>query len=264
MFGNITLGQYIPGDSVIHRADPRVKIILSLIFMILIFIINTYIGFLVMGIFAITAILISGIPVGYTLKGLKPVLFIVVFTIIINLFTTKGTPILEIGLVKITIEGIDISIKLSLRLFLMVIMASILTLTTTPILLADAIESLMKPFEYIGVPSHEIAMMMTISLRFIPTLMEETDKIMKAQASRGADFDTGNFVQRAKSFIPVLVPLFVSAFKRADDMAIAMEARCYRGGKGRTRMRQLKISSLDYKIMVTCAIVTIMVIYFNV
>ncbi len=264
MFGNITLGQYIPGDSVIHRADPRVKIILSLIFMILIFIINTYIGFLVMGIFAITAILISGIPVGYTLKGLKPVLFIVIFTVIINLFTTKGTPILEIGLVKITIEGIDISIKLSLRLFLMVIMASILTLTTTPILLADAIESLMKPFEYIGVPSHEIAMMMTISLRFIPTLMEETDKIMKAQASRGADFDTGNFVQRAKSFIPVLVPLFVSAFKRADDMAIAMEARCYRGGKGRTRMRQLKISSLDYKIMVTCAIVTIMVIYFNV
>jgi len=264
MFGNITLGQYIPGDSVIHRADPRVKIILSLIFMILIFIINTYIGFLVMGIFAITAILISGIPVGYTLKGLKPVLFIVIFTVIINLFTTKGTPILEIGLVKITIEGIDISIKLSLRLFLMVIMASILTLTTTPILLADAIESLMKPFEYIGVPSHEIAMMMTISLRFIPTLMEETDKIMKAQASRGADFDTGNFVQRAKSFIPVLVPLFVSAFKRADDMAIAMEARCYRGGKGRTRMRQLKISYLDYKIMVTCAIVTIMVIYFNV
>ena len=264
MFGNITLGQYIPGDSVIHRADPRVKIILSLIFMILIFIINTYIGFLVMGIFAITAILISEIPVGYTLKGLKPVLFIVIFTVIINLFTTKGTPILEIGLVKITIEGIDISIKLSLRLFLMVIMASILTLTTTPILLADAIESLMKPFEYIGVPTHEIAMMMTISLRFIPTLMEETDKIMKAQASRGADFDTGNFVQRAKSFIPVLVPLFVSAFKRADDMAIAMEARCYRGGKGRTRMRQLKISSLDYKIMVTCAIVTIMVIYFNV
>ncbi len=264
MFGNITLGQYIPGDSVIHRADPRVKIILSLIFMILIFIINTYIGFLIMGIFAITAILISGIPVRYTLKGLKPVLFIVVFTVIINLFTTKGTPILEIGLIKITIEGIDISIKLSLRLFLMVIMASILTLTTTPILLADAIESLMKPFEYIGVPSHEIAMMMTISLRFIPTLMEETDKIMKAQASRGADFDTGNFVQRAKSFIPVLVPLFVSAFKRADDMAIAMEARCYRGGKGRTRMRQLKISSLDYKIMATCAIVTIMVIYFNV
>ena len=258
---DITLGQYIPGESAIHRADPRVKIILSLVYTVLVFLVNTYMGFLVLVAFAAMVVTISGIPVKFTLKGLKPIAFIVVFTVVINLFTTKGTPVIEYGPVKITLEGIDISVKLALRLSLMVIMASLLTLTTTPILLTDAIESLMKPLQTLGIPAHEIAMMMTISLRFIPTLLEETDKIMKAQASRGADFDSGNFVQRAKSFIPILVPLFVSAFRRADDMAFAMEARCYRGSRGRTRMKQLKISSIDYKIIAVMVIVTAVTIY---
>lgn len=261
MIRDITLGQYIPGESAIHRADPRVKIILSLIYMILIFIVDNYIGFFMLTIFTIMVIVISRIPLKYTLKGLKPIAFIVIFTVIINLFTTKGTPIIQYGFIKITLEGMDIAVKLALRLSLLVITASLLTLTTTPILLTDAIESLMRPLQGIGIPAHEIAMMMTISLRFIPTLLEETDKIMKAQASRGADFDTGNFVQRAKSFIPVLVPLFVSAFRRADDMAIAMEARCYRGSKGRTRMKQLKISSIDYKIITVMAIMVFVLLY---
>lgn len=261
MIRDITLGQYIPGESAIHRADPRVKIILSLIYMILIFIVDNYIGFFMLTIFTIMVIVISRIPLKYTLKGLKPIAFIVIFTVIINLFTTKGTPIIQYGFIKITLEGMDIAVKLALRLSLLVITASLLTLTTTPILLTDAIESLMRPLQGIGIPAHEIAMMMTISLRFIPTLLEETDKIMKAQTSRGADFDTGNFVQRAKSFIPVLVPLFVSAFRRADDMAIAMEARCYRGSKGRTRMKQLKISSIDYKIITVMAIMVFVLLY---
>ncbi|NSW91218.1 MAG: energy-coupling factor transporter transmembrane protein EcfT [Firmicutes bacterium] len=261
MIRDITLGQYIPGESAIHRADPRVKIILSLIYMILIFIVDNYTGFFMLTIFTIMVIVISRIPLKYTLKGLKPIAFIVIFTVIINLFTTKGTPIIQYGFIKITLEGMDIAVKLALRLSLLVITASLLTLTTTPILLTDAIESLMRPLQGIGIPAHEIAMMMTISLRFIPTLLEETDKIMKAQASRGADFDTGNFVQRAKSFIPVLVPLFVSAFRRADDMAIAMEARCYRGSKGRTRMKQLKISSIDYKIITVMAIMVFVLLY---
>jgi len=248
MIKDITLGQYIPGKSPLHRSDPRVKIVLSIINMILIFLINNYIGFLILFLFTALSIIVSEIPIKYTLKGLKPIAVIVIFTIIVNIFTIKGTPIFEYGIVKITIEGIDVSIKLALRLSLLVITTSLLTLTTTPILLADAIESLMSPMKLVGVPVHEIAMMMTISLRFIPTLLDETEKIMKAQASRGADFDTGNILQRAKSFIPVLVPLFISAFRRADEMAIAMEARCYRGSEGRTRMKQLKITSIDYKI----------------
>jgi len=261
MVKDITLGQYIPGESVLHRADPRVKLILSLIYMVLIFIVNNYIGLLFLVMFTAMVIFTSGVPVKYTLKGLKPLLFIIVFTVVINLFTTKGTVVFEYGFIKITQEGIDMSIKLIIRLSLLVISASLLTLTTTPILLTDAIESLLKPLRAVGVPAHEIAMMMTISLRFIPILLEETDKIMKAQASRGADFDTGNFIQRAKSFVPVLIPLFISAFRRADEMANAMEARCYRGSEGRTKMKQLKLSSLDYKIMIVMAVVVAGVLY---
>lgn len=261
MIKDITLGQYIPGESALHKADPRVKIILSLIYMILIFIADNYMSFLMLTLFTILIIVISGIPIKYTLRGLKPIAFIVIFTVIINIFTTTGTPIVQYGFIKITYEGIDVAVKLALRLSLLVISTSLLTLTTTPILLTDAIEKLMYPFKFVGMPVHEIAMMMTISLRFIPTLLEETDKIMKAQASRGADFDTGNFIQRAKSFIPVLVPLFVSAFRRADDMAIAMEARCYRGSEGRTRMKQLKISSIDYKIIAVMSVMTVVLLY---
>lgn len=262
MLKDITLGQYFPGESVIHRADPRIKIILTVVLMIITFIINTYTGFLIMALFTAIIVIVSSVPFKYAIKGLKPVLFIAIFAAIINIFLIKeGTPLFDYGFIHITYEGLDKTAKTIIRLTLLVIVASMLTLTTTPILLTDGIEKLMKPLSVFGVPAHEIAMMMTIALRFIPTLLEETDKIMKAQAARGADFDTGNIVQRAKSFIPVLVPLFVSAFRRADELATAMEARCYRGGQGRTRMRQLKLSTLDLYLCVAVALLTGFIIY---
>ena len=249
MIKDITIGQYFPGESVIHRADPRVKIILTFVFMIVIFLIYNYTGLIMLSLFTLLTIIISGIPLGYTLKGLKPVLVIVIFAAVVNLFFVKeGKILFEYGFIHITYPGVERAVKMTLRLLLLITGASLLTLTTTPILLTDAIEKLMKPLSKIGVPAHEIAMMMTIALRFIPTLLEETDKIMKAQAARGADFDTGNLVQKAKSFVPVLVPLFVSAFRRADELAIAMEARCYRGSVGRTRMKQLKLGKIDLEI----------------
>jgi len=255
MMNNITLGQYIPGDSIIHRADPRTKIILSLVFMVVIFMLNTVWTFAAMALFILMAVIISGVPLRYTLRGLKPLIFIIVFTAVINIFTTGGTPLGNIFPLKyITVEGLILAVKLSARLAMVIISGSLLTFTTTPILLTDGIEKLLNPFRKIGVPAHELAMMMSIALRFIPTLLEETDKIMKAQAARGADFDTGNLMQRAKSYVPVLVPLFVSAFRRADELATAMEARCYRGGKGRTRLREIKFTSVDLKIFLTVTV----------
>jgi energy-coupling factor transport system permease protein len=251
MIKDITIGQYIPGESLLHKADPRTKIILTFVFMIIIFFINSYWGFAAMTFFIILTIVMSGIPVKYTLKGLKPLLVIILFTALVNIFSTPGKSVSDYGILRyITYEGITIAIMLALRLALIIIGGSLLTFTTTPILLTDGIEKLLQPFKKIGVPAHELAMMMTIALRFIPTLLEETDKIMKAQAARGADFDTGNLVQRAKSFVPVLVPLFVSAFRRADELATAMEARCYRGSEGRTRMRQLKLGWIDFELSV--------------
>lgn len=251
MMSNITIGQYIPGDSVIHRSDPRTKIILAIAYMAVIFLVHTLWTFVAITLFTILAVVISGVPLKYTLRGLKPLLLIIVFTTVINIFTTAGTPISNIVPFRyITYEGLILAAKLGLRLALVIISGSLLTFTTTPILLTDGIEKLLNPFKKIGIPAHELAMMMSIALRFIPTLLEETDKIMKAQAARGADFDTGNLVQRAKSFVPVLVPLFVSAFRRADELATAMEARCYRGGTGRTRMRQLKFTDADLKVSI--------------
>lgn len=255
MMNNITIGQYIPGNSIIHRADPRTKIILSILFMAVIFMVSTFWTFTAITLFTILAVILSGVPLKYTLRGLKPLLLIIVFTAVINVFTTGGTPVSNtIPLKYITYEGLYLAIKLALRLALIIISGSLLTFTTTPILLTDGIEKLLNPFKRIGIPAHELAMMMSIALRFIPTLLEETDKIMKAQAARGADFDTGNLVQRAKSFVPVLVPLFVSAFRRADELATAMEARCYRGGNGRTRMRQLKFTDADLIISLTTVV----------
>lgn len=246
MLNDITIGQYIPGDSPVHRADPRVKILLTIAYMVVIFFIDTYLSFFMYLLFTLLIIALSNLPLRYTIKGLKPILFIVIFTAVVNIFTTGGKPIYEWSFITITSEGIDAAFKLSLRLILLVMGASLLTLTTTPISLTDGIEKLMEPFKKVKVPVHEIAMMMSIALRFIPTLLDETDKIIKAQTSRGADFDTGSIVQKAKSFIPVLIPLFISAFRRAEELATAMEARCYRGGVGRTRMKQLKISRNDY------------------
>ncbi len=252
---NISIGQYIPGNSIIHRADPRTKIILSVVFMAVIFLVSSFWTFVGITLFTILAVFISGVPLKYTLKGLKPLLFIIIFSAVLNMFATKGTPVADfVPLKYITVEGLILSLKLTVRLALIIISGSLLTFTTTPILLTDGIEKLLSPLKVIGIPAHELAMMMSIALRFIPTLLEETDKIMKAQAARGADFDTGNLVQRAKSFVPVLVPLFISAFRRADELATAMESRCYRGGKGRTRLRQIKFTASDLKIAGTAIV----------
>jgi len=217
--------------------------------MIFIFLINTYWGYLLLTLFTALTIVSSNIPIKFVLKGLKPILFIVVFAGLINMFTIGETEVFHIGFLKLTYEGIDVAIKMAIRLFLLIIIASLLTYTTTPMTLTDGIEKLLGPLNHIKVPVHEISMMMTIALRFIPTLLEETDKIIKAQSSRGADFDSGNLVVRAKSFIPVLIPLFISAFRRADELATAMEARCYRGSEGRTRMKQLSFTKYDVIIL---------------
>lgn len=245
MISNITLGQYIPGESVLHRLDPRSKIIWTAFFMVFVFLLDSWQEYAMMGAFIIMLLVISGIPVKQSLKGIKPLVFILAITAVLNIFFVQGTPIFRLGPITVTYEGLLIAIKLFLRLVMLVIVASLMTLTTTPMAMTDGIESMLKPFERIGVPAHEIAMMMSIALRFIPTLLEETERIMKAQASRGADFDTGNIFKRVKSFIPVLVPLFVSAFKRADELAEAMESRCYRGSKGRTRLKKITFSLLD-------------------
>jgi energy-coupling factor transport system permease protein len=203
----------------------------------------------------------SNIPIRFVIKGLKPILFIVIFAGLINMFTIGGTPIFHVGIFKMTYEGVDVAVKMAIRLMLLVIIASLLTYTTTPMTLTDGIEKLLAPLNHIKVPVHEISMMMTIALRFIPTLLEETDKIIKAQSSRGADFDNGNIIQRAKSFIPVLIPLFISAFRRADELATAMEARCYRGSEGRTRMKQLSFTKYDVVISsVTAVFMTLVLV----
>lgn len=254
MIKDITLGQYFPGESIIHRSDPRVKIVLTIILIITLMVIESYTAFLFYAILSFGAVFTSKIPIRYTLKGLKPIMLIIVFAALMNILFTPGTAIFSFKFIRITYEGIQLATKMGLRLALLVISTSLLTLTTTPIALTDGLERLFEPLKHIKVPVHEFAMMMTIALRFIPILLEETDKIMKAQASRGADFETGNIVKKAKSFIPILVPLFVSAFRRADELADAMNARCYRGGIGRTRMNELNLSKID---IIVCLIVMI-------
>lgn len=246
MFKNLTIGQHYPVDSPVHELDPRVKIIITFIFIISLFIIKNFLTYIFVIIFLGIAIKKSKVPIKFVLKGLKPILIIIVITFFINLLMTPGEVIYQIGPLDITKEGLRQAGFMGLRLILLIMGTSLLTLTTSPILLTDGIESLLNPFKKIGLPAHELAMMMTIALRFIPTLMEETEKIMKAQKARGADFESGNLINRAKSLVPLLVPLFISAFRRADDLAMAMEARCYRGGEHRTRMRQLTITRGDY------------------
>lgn len=261
MLKDITIGQYIPKDSVIHALDPRTKILLTLIYIIVLFLIHNVFGYTLIGIFSIAVILLSRIPAKYVIKGLKPLLWIILFTFLLHIFMTKGEVVASLGPLKIYREGIRQGIFMALRILYLVLTTSLLTLTTSPIALTDGIERLLNPFRRIGVPAHELAMMMTIALRFIPTLLEETDKIMKAQMARGADFETGNIIQRAKSLVPLLVPLFVSAFRRADDLALAMEARCYRGGEKRTRMKQLRIHTRDYIAMLAMIMFSVVLIY---
>lgn len=251
MFKDIIIGQYIPGDSFIHRMDPRVKIMLALVFIVLLFSVSGFFPYALITLFVVYIVFGCGVPVKMFLKGLKPMAFILAFTVILNLFMTDGEAIVTIKLfgdfaLSITKEGIYAAIALFVRLLYLITGTSVLTLTTTPLSLTDGIESLLKPFEKIKVPAHEIAMMMSIAMRFIPTLAEETDKIMKAQMARGADFQSGNIIRRAKALIPLLVPLFVSAFRRADELATAMEARCYHGGEGRTKMKQMRMKKVDF------------------
>ncbi len=246
MLRDITLGQYYPIDSIIHRLDPRLKILASFAYIIALFIVKNIETYTLVIAFLASIIFLSKVPLKYIIKGLKPILLIIVLTFGINIFMTQGELLYRVGPFKITREGIEMAIFMSFRLIFLIIGTSLLTLTTPPIELTDGIERCLNPFKRFGVPAHELAMMMTIALRFIPTLLEETDKIMKAQMARGADFESGNLVKRAKSLIPLLVPLFIGAFRRADDLAMAMEARCYRGGKNRTRMKQLKFSTRDY------------------
>lgn len=246
MLKDITIGQYIPGQSLVHNLDPRTKILSAVIFMIALFTVKSPLGYISMGVFTFFVIWLSQIPLHYLLRGLKPVLIIIVFTVTLHLFLTPGTEIFKWGIFKITLEGVRQGVFMGLRLIFLVFITSLLTLTTSPISLTDGLEYLLSPGRRIGLPAHELAMMMSIALRFIPTLLEETEKIMKAQMARGADFESGNLWRRAKNMVPLLVPLFVSAFRRADDLAMAMEARCYRGGTGRTRLRELVMANRDY------------------
>lgn len=248
MARNITIGQYIPGESCVHKLDPRTKIILALAFIAALFFVKNFTGYAIVFLFILLVIYLSKLKLAYLYKGLKPVIMLVTFTAILNLFITsgQGEPLFQFWIIKIYKEGIMLAIFMTLRLIFLIMGTSLLTLTTSPIELTDGIERLLKPFAVIGVPAHELAMMMSIALRFIPTLMDETEKIMKAQKARGADFDSKNIIKKAQSLVPLLVPLFISSFRRAEDLAMAMEARCYRGGEGRTRMKELKYTKLDF------------------
>lgn len=244
----IALGQYYPVDSVLHRLDPRTKIVLMIAYITMIFFVKTFIGFGIVLVFLAAAILLSRVPVGKVLKSLKTIMFLVLFTVIMSLLFYAGKEedlIWRWGIIKVYRAGLINAGLMALRLMFLVVGPTLLTFTTTPVALTDGLESLLKPLTYIKFPVHELAMIMSIALRLIPTLVEETDKIQSAQKARCADFDSGNVFKRAKAMIPVLIPLFVSSFRRADELADAMDSRCYRGAKGRTRMKKLKFHIRD-------------------
>ena len=246
MLKDITLGQFFPGNSFLHRLDPRMKLILTIVYIVGVFMVGNLPGYLLSLAFLYMVVRIAGISFKFLVRGVKPLKFIIIFTFVLNLFFVQGeTPILSLGFFTLTKEALENAIYFALRLVFLVMGTSVLTLTTSPVQLTDGLERLMRPLQKFHFPAHELAMMMTIALRFIPTLLEETDKIQKAQMARGADFESGNLIARAKAMVPLLVPLFVSAFRRANDLAMAMEARCYRGGEHRTRLRELKYTRLD-------------------
>ena len=261
MSSGAIIGQYYPTQSIVHSLDPRAKILICIIFMIVLFVGNNFYAFLVTGIFTLVCVFLSKVPLKMLIRGLRPIVFIMIFTMALHIFLTPGPTMFQIGPLKATWTGLMQGFFIGLRLIILICFTSLLTLTTSPIELTDGLEDILKPLSKIGVPAHEIAMMMTIALRFIPTLLEEADRIMKAQMSRGADFESGNIIERAKSLVPLLVPLFVSAFRRADELAMAMEARCYRGGEGRTRMRELKMRKIDFVAILATVIMSCFVIY---
>ena len=264
MLNNITLGQFYPADSVVHRLDPRVKIVLLIALIVAIFLAQNLLAFVPVILFLALAAQLAKVPFSLMIKGLRPLRFILILTFLLNIFFLQGETVLwDLGFVTIRQEALITSIHYSLRLILLVLSSSLLTLTTAPITLTDGLERLLSPLRVIHFPAHEMAMMMSIALRFIPTLLEEADKIMKAQTARGADFESSNLVARAKAMVPLLVPLFVSSFRRAGDLAMAMEARCYHGGEGRTRLRVLKCQRRDYIACAAMAALLIAVILVN-
>lgn len=265
MLKDITLGQYFPANSIIHRLDPRIKILSVLLFIIAVFVCKTAFSFALASAFTLLVIFVSKISISNILKALKPVIILIIFTALINLFLTSGdTYAVNWKFIKITHNGVNSAVTMAVRIILLVSFTSLLTFTTSPIALTDGIEALLKPFSKIGLPSHELAMMMTIALRFIPTLLEETDKIIMAQKSRGADFESGNLIKRAKALIPIMVPLFINSFRRADELATAMECRCYHGGKGRTKLKELKIVFADVCALITVAVISAAIIFIGV
>ena len=269
MLRDITLGQYYPADSVIHKLDPRVKLFGTLIYIISLFVFKGLPAFILAAIFLVVLIKLSKVPFSYMVKGLKTIVLIMLFAAVFNLFLTPGTKLVSFWIFTITYEGLKNAVVMMVRLIFSIIGTSLMTLTTTPNELTDGLEKALSPLKYIKVPVHEIAMMMSIALRFIPILIEETDKIMKAQMARGADFEHGNLIQKAKNMVPLLVPLFVSAFRRANDLAMAMEARCYRGGEGRTKMKPLHYQKRDRMAYLTllvylAAVIGLRILWINV
>ena len=263
MLSDITIGQFFPGNSLLHRMDPRVKLALTFAYIIVVFLPHNWVGLgLALG-FLVLCVLLSHIPPRLIVKGLKPVLPLLLFTSLINIFYVKGTPVVSFWVLTISREGIYTAVFIALRILCLIAASSLLTYTTSPTTLTDALERLMSPLKWLRVPVHEIAMMMTIALRFIPTLIEETDKIMSAQKARGADMENGNLLQRVRALIPVLVPLFVSSFRRAYDLATAMECRCYHGGEGRTRMKQLHLGMRDVLALIVMAVLAVALIVSN-
>lgn len=262
MLKDITLGQYFPGNSIVHRIDPRLKIVLVAVLIVLLFVTNTAIAYVLIAAFILLTVYLSKLSIRMILRGLKPLVVIILLTGLLNLFYTPGVEILRLfGVLTVTSEGVTTAVIMVTRLILLIAGTSILTYTTSPIQLTDAIERLFSPLKLLHVPVHEVAMMMTIALRFIPLLVEETDKIMSAQRARGADFDTGNFLQRGKALIPILIPLFVSAFRRAEELATAMECRLYQGDNKRTRLRQMKLTLIDWAIALLCLLFFGLVLY---
>ena len=260
MLKDITLGQYFPGQSVIHRLDPRTKLVMLVVYIVALFLAESWVSYGLMFLFLVSVIWLSTIPLKSILRGMKPLVMILIFTGVLNLFfTQEGEVLFHFWILTVTTGGLSRAVMMMSRILMLITGTFLLTYTTSPIALTDGLESLMKPLKKIGVPVHELSMMMCIALRFIPTLIEETDKIMCAQKARGADFETGSIIDRAKALIPVLVPLFISAFRRADELATAMECRCYHGGEGRTRLKQLKFTPEDTRctVIITAALLII-------
>ncbi|MBR1669896.1 MAG: energy-coupling factor transporter transmembrane protein EcfT [Butyrivibrio sp.] len=260
MLKDITLGQYYRTESPLHRLDPRVKIVATFAFIISLFLVKNFIGYLIAGLFLLICIRLSNVPVRFIFRGMKAIFFLLILTMVFNLFLTPGIVVFSFWKLQITKEGIKLALMMGIRLVFLITGSSLMTLTTTPNNLTDGLEKLLGPLKKIRVPVHEISMMMSIALRFIPILMEETDKIMKAQMARCADFESGSVINRAKNLIPLLVPLFISAFRRANDLAMAMEARCYRGGDGRTKMKPLIYQKRDFIAYLCILLYVVMVV----